>query len=82
MVGILIISHGRMAEALISSVQFPVRNFQRIKGVSISPKDKKEEVQERIQKGITEVDDGDGVVILTDVLGGNSHQPQPILFRK
>jgi len=48
MVGILIISHGRMAEALISSVQFPVRNFQRIKGVSISPKDKKEEVQERI----------------------------------
>jgi len=48
-----------MAEALISSVQFPIRNFQRIKGVSISPKDKKEEVQERIQKGITEVDDGE-----------------------
>ena len=72
MVGILIISHDRMAEALISSVQFPVRNFQRIKGVSISPKDKKEEVHERIQKGITEVDDGDGVVILTDVMGGTA----------
>jgi len=72
MVGILIISHDRMAEALISSVQFPVRNFQRIKGVSISPTDKKEEVHERIQKGITEVDDGDGVVILTDVLGGTA----------
>ena len=38
MVGILIISHGRLAEALISSVQ------------------------ERIQKGITEVDDGEEVM--------------------
>jgi PTS system mannose-specific IIA component len=72
MVGILIISHGRLAEALISSVQFLVGNFQRIKGVSIWPKDKNEEVQKRIQKGITEVDDGDGVVILTDALGGTA----------
>jgi PTS system mannose-specific IIA component len=70
MVGILIISHGRLAEALISSVQFLVGNLKRVKGISIWPKDRKEEVRDRIQKGITEVDDGDGVVILTDVLGG------------
>jgi len=31
MVGILIVSHGRLAEALTSSVQFLVRNLQRIK---------------------------------------------------
>jgi len=70
MVGILIVSHGRLAEALISSVQFLVGNLKRVKGISIWPKYRKEEVKDLIQKGIGEVDDGDGVVILTDILGG------------
>jgi PTS system mannose-specific IIA component len=70
MVGILVVSHGRLAEALISSVQFLVGNLKRVKGISIWPRDRKEEVKDRIQKGIGELDDGDGVVILTDVLGG------------
>ena len=70
MVGILIVSHGRLSEALIASVQFLVGNFQKIKGVSIWPKDKEKEVKDRIQQKMAEVDDGDGVVILTDVLGG------------
>ncbi len=70
MVGILVVSHGRLAEALIFSVQFLVGNLKRVKGISIWPRDRKEEVRDRIQKGIGEVDDGDGVVILTDILGG------------
>jgi len=70
MVGILVVSHGRLAEALISSVQFLVGNLERVKGISIWPRERKEEVKDRIQKGVGEVDDGDGVVILTDVLGG------------
>jgi len=70
MVGILVVSHGRLAEALISSVQFLAGNLKRVKRISIWPRDRKEEVKDRIQKGIGEVDDGDGVVILTDVLGG------------
>ena len=70
MVGILVVSHGKLAEALITSVQFLVGNLHRVKGISIWPRDRKEEVKDRIQKGLGEVDDGDGVVILTDVLGG------------
>ena len=70
MVGILIVSHGRLAEALITSVQFLVGSLQKIRGVSIWPKDKEKEVRDRIQREIKGVDDGDGVVILTDVLGG------------
>jgi mannose PTS system EIIA component len=70
MVGSLVVSHGKLAEALIASVQFLVGNLHRIKGISIWPRDRKEEVKDRIQKGLGEVDDGDGVVILTDVLGG------------
>jgi mannose/fructose-specific phosphotransferase system component IIA len=39
MVGVLIVSHGRLAEALISEVQFLIGNFQRVKGVSIWPRE-------------------------------------------
>ena len=70
MVGILIVSHGRLADALISSVQSLVGNLEKIKGVPIWSKDREVEVKHRIQKEIAEVDDGDGVVILTDILGG------------
>jgi mannose PTS system EIIA component len=72
MVGILIVSHGKLAEALISSVQFLVGNLQKIGGLSISPKDKEKEVKDRIRQKLGEVNDGDGVVILTDVLGGTA----------
>ncbi len=41
-----------------------------MKGISIWPKESEEEVRDRIRERMAEVDDGDGVVILTDILGG------------
>jgi len=70
MVGILVVSHGRLAEALISAAQSLVGSFQKVRGVSIWPRDREKEICERIQKAIVEVNEGEGVVILTDVLGG------------
>ena len=70
MVGILVVSHGGLADVLIASVQSLVGNLQRTRGVSIWPKEKEEEVKDRVRKEIAELDDGDGVVILTDILGG------------
>jgi len=70
MVGILIVSHGNLAEALISSVQILVGNLPNVRGVSIWPQDGKEEIQDRMKKQMAEVDDGEGIIILTDLLGG------------
>ncbi len=70
MIGILVVSHGELAEALISSVQILVGKLQKIKSISIWPGDGQEEIEERIEKEIAEVDEGDGVIILTDMLGG------------
>ncbi len=70
MIGILIVSHGRLADALISSVQSLVGDLPRVSGVSIWPKDKEKELRNRIELKMAEVDDGDGVVILMDSLGG------------
>ena len=72
MVGVLIVSHGGFAEALISSLQLLVGKQQKIRGVSIWPKDQEKEIKDRIRQEIVKVNDGDGVVILTDVLGGTA----------
>ena len=45
MVGVLIVSHGGFAEALISSLQFLVGKQQKIIGVSIWPKDQEKEIK-------------------------------------
>jgi PTS system mannose-specific IIA component len=69
MVGVLFVSHGRLAEALIYLVQSLIGNLQRIKRVSVRPQDRRKEV-----------DDGDGALILTDILGGaSSNLSQSIL---
>lgn len=70
MVGVLIVSHGGLADALISEVQFLIGKLQKVKGVSIWPRESEKEIRDRIREKIKEVDDGDGVVILTDILGG------------
>ena len=50
MVGILVVSHGGLADALIASVQSLVGNLQRTRGVSIWPKEKEEEFKDRVRK--------------------------------
>jgi PTS system mannose-specific IIA component len=70
MVGVLIISHGALAEALISEVQLLIGKLQRVKGVSVRSKESEEEARDRIRERMAEVNEGDGVLILTDIMGG------------
>jgi PTS system mannose-specific IIA component len=59
-----------LAAALISSVEFLVGEVKRIKGLCIWAKESKKEIKHRVQQKIAEIDDGHGVVILTDIMGG------------
>jgi PTS system mannose-specific IIA component len=70
MVGVLIVSHGLLAEALITTVQSIVGRTERIGGVSVWPEDSPKELKNRIREKLRELDDGEGVLILTDMLGG------------
>jgi len=70
MVGVLVISHGVFAETLITEVQTLTGELPQVKGISIDPKDSQRTIRNRIRETMAEVDEGDGVMILTDVLGG------------
>lgn len=80
MVGILIVTHGDLAKSLISTGELIIGELKMTSAVSIWPKESKEEVKDRIQEEVTKVDNGDGVVILTDILGGTpTNQSLPLL---
>jgi PTS system mannose-specific IIA component len=70
MVGILVVSYGGLARTLISSVRRLGGNVKKMSYISIWPRDIEERVRKRIRRRLAELEEGDGVLVLTDILGG------------
>lgn len=70
MIGIVIVTHGKLAEAFVSVTEHVVGKQAQMLAVGIEPEDDAEAARERIVKAIADVDDGSGVVVLTDMFGG------------
>ncbi len=70
MIGIVIVTHGRLAEEFVAATEHVVGAQERIKAVCIGPDDDMEKRRADILTAAQEVDAGDGVVILTDMFGG------------
>jgi PTS system mannose-specific IIA component len=72
MVGIVIVAHGQMAEELIRTTALIVEvDMPPIVAVSISPKDTLDEIRAKTVRAVKEADEGDGVIIFTDMFGGS-----------
>lgn len=70
MIGLVLVTHGRLAEELRSAMEHVVGPQSAVATVCIYPEDRMEARREDIRASITAVDQGDGVVVLTDILGG------------
>ena len=70
MIGIVIVTHGRLAVELLSAVQHIVGPQTHVKTVCIGPNDDIEERRNEIAAAIKMVDLGKGVVLVTDMFGG------------
>jgi PTS system mannose-specific IIA component len=70
MIGMILVTHGRLAVEFISALEHVVGPQQRIKAVCIGADDDMEKRREEILRSVAEVDDGSGVVLLTDMFGG------------
>ena len=70
MIGIVIVTHGRLAVELLSAVQHIVGQQTHVKTVCIGPNDDIEERRNEIAAAIKAVDLGKGVVLVTDMFGG------------
>ncbi len=70
MIGLVLVTHGNLANEFISAMQHVVGPQERVCGVCIGPEDDMEMRREEILAKVREVDGGDGVILLTDMFGG------------
>ncbi len=70
MIGMVLVTHGRLAAEFISALEHVVGPQRNIAAVCIGPEDDMERRRQDILRAIAEVDSGKGVVLLTDMFGG------------
>jgi PTS system mannose-specific IIA component len=71
MIGIVIVTHSQLGDALIEAAEFIIGNRpESLVSVSIDLTESAEVLRTRIDKGIKKVQSKDGVLILTDMFGG------------
>ncbi len=70
MPGVVVVTHGRLAEELVLAAAFIMGGLEGVVGVGIDPNEPLEELKERILQAIRKVNDGEGVLVLTDMFGG------------
>jgi len=70
MVGILIITHGQLANEIRKSAELIVGKLDNCESISIRPDEDMDEAKSRIGTSLRKLNDGDGVLILTDLFGG------------
>ena len=70
MIGMVLVTHGRLAAEFVAALEHVVGPQQQIETVTIGPEDDAEPCREDILAAVRRVDSGDGVVILTDMFGG------------
>ena len=70
MIGLVLVTHGRLADELRSAMEHVVGAQRNVGTVCIGPDDDMESRRTEIRCLIEQIDTGDGVVILTDMFGG------------
>jgi mannose PTS system EIIA component len=70
MIGALVVSHGHLAQELVAAAEMIVGEIAHIQAVSIGWHDDVNDARKEIERKIAEVEDGSGVLVLTDMFGG------------
>ena len=71
MIGIVIAAHGHLAQELANTAKQILGELPHVSCVSVEPGSSLEELREHIKAAVMSVDDGDGVLVLVDLLGGS-----------
>jgi PTS system mannose-specific IIA component len=70
MIGLVVVAHGKLAEAFVSVTEHVVGKQPQLLAVGIGPEDDADSARGRIMEAVKNADSGQGVVILTDMFGG------------
>ncbi|MBX3581752.1 MAG: PTS sugar transporter subunit IIA [Rhizobiaceae bacterium] len=70
MIGLVLVTHGRLAEEFRNAVEHVVGPQESFETVSIGPDDDMEKRRADIVDAVARVEHGSGVIVLTDMFGG------------
>jgi PTS system mannose-specific IIA component len=70
MVGVVVVAHYRLGEELLQALRLIVPESRGFAAVSVEPKQSIDEMRAAIADAIDRVEEGSGVLILTDMFGG------------
>jgi len=70
MIGLVLVTHGRLADEFVAALEHVVGPQENIATVCIGPEDDMEQRRDDILKSIAAAEQGSGVILLTDMFGG------------
>ncbi len=70
MIGMVVVTHGRLAEELIAALEHVVGPQVNISAICIGPDDDMENRRNQILDCVDRAEEGNGVILLTDMFGG------------
>jgi PTS system mannose-specific IIA component len=70
MIGMILVTHGKLAEEFVHAMQHVVGKQEAVATVCIGPNDDMERRRKEIADCVKQVNSGEGVIILTDLFGG------------
>ena len=70
MIGMVLVTHGRLAIEFLAALEHVVGQQTQIKTITIGPDDDMDARRSEILSAVNDVDTGQGVVVLTDMFGG------------
>jgi PTS system mannose-specific IIA component len=70
MIGLLIVTHSDLGREFLNAAEFIVGRLDAADAVSITQTADSEQIRKMIEEKVSALDTGEGVLILTDMLGG------------
>ncbi|MBW2093030.1 MAG: PTS sugar transporter [Deltaproteobacteria bacterium] len=70
MIGVVIVTHCQLGSELINTAEFILGRIEGVESIAIDAQASTEVMRAKIEESIKKVDQGDGVIILTDMFGG------------
>ncbi len=71
MIGIVIAAHGHLAQELLTTAEQIVGTLTAIATCSVEPNISPDELKEQIRAAVKSVEEGQGVIVFADLIGGS-----------
>lgn len=82
MIGILIVSHGKLAQGFKNSAEIIFGQAENIDYLGLYPEDDINNFNEKIKEKIINLDKGDGVIVFTDLISASPYTQSQIAISK